>query len=153
MYTVYLGLHDKSSLDRDGTYSLPTIKMSVSKVVVVNWKNLLIILTKNSNFFNKKHAGYSSSTYLNDIALIYLSSNVTLNNFIQIGISLQILPFYLQTTKTFWFNNYLACLPTVTSSSYPGTNLNVYAAGWGTLSSGKIFCSISSSYSLKMFTD
>ena len=36
MYTVYLGLHDKSTIDLYGTFQPPTIKMNVSKVVVVN---------------------------------------------------------------------------------------------------------------------
>ena len=36
------------------------------------------------------------------------------------------------------FNNniQIACLPRLLSSTYPGTNVDVYAAGWGTLSSG-----------------
>lgn len=42
MYTIFLGLHDKSSLDRDGTYSPPTVKMNVSKVVVVNNANIFL---------------------------------------------------------------------------------------------------------------
>ena len=45
-----------------------------------------------------------------DIALLYLTNEVTLNNYIQ-----------------------TACLPTSSSTSYPGVNLDVYAAGWGFL--------------------
>ena len=37
MYTVYLGLHDKTMI-KYGLYSPPTVKMSVSKVVVVNFE-------------------------------------------------------------------------------------------------------------------
>ena len=35
MYTVYLGLQDKSTIDKNGNVQGPAIKMSVSKVVVV----------------------------------------------------------------------------------------------------------------------
>jgi len=35
--------------------------------------------------------------------------------------------------------NFEACLPPVVSNSYPGTDSNVYAAGWGTLYSGSTF--------------
>ena len=40
--------------------------------------------------------------------MLYLTSDVTLNNYIQI-----------------------ACLPSATSSTFPGTNVFAYAAGWG----------------------
>jgi trypsin len=63
---------------------------------------------------NKKHASYSDTTFQNDIALLYLASDVTLNNYIQI-----------------------ACIPSTSSTSYPGINLDVYAAGWGLLSSSE----------------
>ena len=39
MYTVYLGLQDKSDINRN--ISFPTVKMSVSQIVVVN-KNLFL---------------------------------------------------------------------------------------------------------------
>lgn len=43
MYTIFLGLHDKwDILGRDGTYSPPTVKMNVSKVVVVNNANIFL---------------------------------------------------------------------------------------------------------------
>ncbi len=42
-----------------------------------------------------------------------LSSDVVLNNYIQIG-----------------------CLPGIKSNTYPGTNVDVYAAGWGRLNFG-----------------
>ena len=35
MFTVYLGLQDKTSIDSSGTYSAPTVKMAVSCVVKV----------------------------------------------------------------------------------------------------------------------
>jgi hypothetical protein len=35
-FTVFLGLHDKTSLVTTGTYSAPTVKSSVSNVVVVS---------------------------------------------------------------------------------------------------------------------
>ena len=63
-------------------------------------------------FLFNKHESWYDTTFRNDIALFYLSSDVTLNNYIQI-----------------------ACLPTSTSTSYPGVNLDVYAVGWGKLSS------------------
>ena len=46
------------------------------------------------------------------MALLYLSADVTLNSNIQ-----------------------TACLPTSSSTSYPGENIEVYAAGWGLLNS------------------
>ena len=35
MFSVYLGLQDKSSIDSSDSFSLPTVKSSVAKVVVV----------------------------------------------------------------------------------------------------------------------
>jgi secreted trypsin-like serine protease len=91
-YSVFLGLQDKTSIVTSGTYSAPTVKSTVSSFVA------------NPSF---------NPTYLtNDIALLKLSSPVTLNNYIQI-----------------------ACLPTAQSTTYPGVGLSVYAAGWGLLSS------------------
>jgi secreted trypsin-like serine protease len=90
MYTVYLGLHDKSALN-----AAPSVAMNVSSIRV--------------------HELYASSSYDNDIALLYLSKSATLSNYIQI-----------------------ACLPTASSSYYPGSSKICYAAGWGTLSSGGV---------------
>ena len=45
-----------------------------------------------------------------------LSSDVVLNNNIQLG-----------------------CLPGIKSNTYPGTNVDVYAAGWGALNSSDVF--------------
>jgi secreted trypsin-like serine protease len=59
------------------------------------------------------HEQYNPVDTSNDIALLFLEMNVTLSNNIQI-----------------------ACLPTAPSETYPGTNVSVYAAGWGALSSG-----------------
>jgi trypsin len=92
MFTIYLGLHDKSELETS-SLNVNTVAMNASNVFV--------------------HENYSSSDYSNDIALLFLPTNVTLNNYIQI-----------------------ACLPKESSNTYPGTNVSVYAAGWGTLSSG-----------------
>ena len=58
-------------------------------------------------FFFTKNPNFVSSTFNNDIALLYLTSPVTLNNYIQ-----------------------LACLPS-SSTTYPGTNVFGYAAGYG----------------------
>ena len=55
-----------------------------------------------------KHESYDSNNQANDIAILTLSSDVVLNNYIQIG-----------------------CLPGIKSNTYPGTNVDVYAAGWG----------------------
>jgi secreted trypsin-like serine protease len=88
MFTVHLGLHDKSKLNIS-----PSVAMNVSSI--------------------RKHEHYSSSSLANDIAILTLTNKATLNNYIQI-----------------------ACLPTASSSSYPGTNVDVYAAGWGALSFG-----------------
>ena len=115
MYFVYLGLHDKTSLVTSSTYSFPTVKMTPQSLYVVIFKLLLFtfIFTGRFPIFNK-HESYDDKTLRNDIALFYLSTDVTLNNYIQI-----------------------ACLPTSTSTStsYPGVNLDVYAVGWGKLSS------------------
>lgn len=59
-----------------------------------------------------KHASYDANTYLNDIALLILDSDITLNTYVK-----------------------LACLPNA-STTYPPVNQNVWASGWGALSSG-----------------
>ncbi len=84
MYTVYLGTYDL----RFST-SLPSINMSVSGII--------------------RNANFSDSTFLDDIALLKLSSPVTLNNYIQV-----------------------ACLPN--TSYYPsGIEISAYIVGWGDL--------------------
>jgi hypothetical protein len=60
----------------------------------------------------KKHEGYNSTAKQNDIALLYLTTDVTLNSFIQ-----------------------TACLPPYSSVYYPGLNMDVFAVGWGLLAS------------------
>ena len=62
--------------------------------------------------FIKKHLSFNATTRLNDIAMLYLTSDVALNSYIQ-----------------------PACLPPSSSSSYPGTNVDVFTAGWGYLNS------------------
>jgi hypothetical protein len=47
--------------------------------------------------------------------MLYLTRDVTLNNYIQ-----------------------PACLPSASSTSYPGTYVDVYTAGWGFLNSGDV---------------
>jgi secreted trypsin-like serine protease len=69
------------------------------------------VILKAKFYLKKKHPSYSSTTLQNDIAMLYLSAAVTLNSYIQI-----------------------ACLPTTTSTSYPGVGVSVYAAGWGVTS-------------------
>ena len=88
MIVIYLGLQDKSVIASDGTVPLPAVKKSISVI--------------------RKHPSWDSTTLLNDLALLYLSSDVTLSNYIQV-----------------------ACLPSAVSSTYPGTNVFAYAAGWG----------------------
>ena len=66
MFEAYLGLQDKTSISFSGTYSAPTVKVDISKVIM--------------------HENYNSVTFTNDIALLFLTSNVTLNQNIQIGI-------------------------------------------------------------------
>ena len=39
MYTVYLGVQDKTSIDSSNTVTFPAIKMSVDRVVVVKKKH------------------------------------------------------------------------------------------------------------------
>ena len=52
---------------------------------------------------------YDSNTYFHDIGLIFLSSNVTLNNYVQ-----------------------TACLPPFQSSTIPAASLTGVTVGWGT---------------------
>ena len=112
MFSIYLGLHNKSSIALDGTYSLPTIKVNAIDAFVVLItlflliKSIIVILSlKKLN----KHPSFSgTSTLRNDLGLIRLAYNVTLNNYIQ-----------------------LACLPSQLSISFPGTSGDAYAAGWG----------------------
>lgn len=60
MYTVYLGVHDRTKLDQS-----PAIRVSVKKVY--------------------RHENYDENSKLNDIAIIKLSRDVELNPFIQIS--------------------------------------------------------------------
>ena len=42
MFSVYLGLHDKTSIENSGTYSAPTIKVDVAEQRIVRNKNFYI---------------------------------------------------------------------------------------------------------------
>jgi hypothetical protein len=54
MFSVYLGLHDKTSIVNSGTYSAPTIKVTVSEQRLVSKENLfllsLLLIKKIDNF-------------------------------------------------------------------------------------------------------
>jgi hypothetical protein len=63
---------------------------------------MIQFLTKN------KHEAYDDDNLLNDIALLILDRDVTLNEKIQ-----------------------LACLPQSLSKTYPGNNVDGWIAGWG----------------------
>jgi hypothetical protein len=56
----------------------------------------------------KKHEAYDEMSILNDIALLILDRDVTLNENIQI-----------------------ACIPNASSNTYPGTNVDGWIVGWG----------------------
>lgn len=88
MYSVHLGVHDRTDLSSTGA-----VTASVSAVY--------------------SHESYDDVNVLNDIAVLKLSSKVTLSSLIQ-----------------------PACLPDQKSNSYPVPDRASYAAGWGTLSSG-----------------
>ena len=68
----------------------------------------------NVSYVNKiiTHSEYDPTTRKNDIALLILSSEVTLSSNIQ-----------------------LSCLPSTNSDSYPGSDVNGYVVGWGAISS------------------
>ena len=36
MFSVYLGLHDKTSIDNTGTYAPPTVKVDIAEQFIVN---------------------------------------------------------------------------------------------------------------------
>lgn len=86
IYTVYLGLHDKSRLSS-------AVRRSIKSYTI--------------------HPNYNRINFLNDIAIIKLSSKVKLNNRIQV-----------------------ACLPEDTQMYPKTTNINAFIAGWGTTSFG-----------------
>jgi len=65
MYSVYLGLYDRTSILAGGTCSAPCVKAPVSKVVT--------------------NSGFNSNTLVNDIALLHLTSPVALSNNIQLA--------------------------------------------------------------------
>jgi len=91
-FDVYAAVHDKVFLQTTAVPPSPGVRRKVIRAV--------------------KHASYDSTTMLNDIALLILDQNITLNTYVK-----------------------LACLPN-SSSSYPPVNQNAWASGWGTLSSG-----------------
>ena len=114
MFTIYLGLQDKTTIINN-VVPPPAVVAKASKVVRVccfyHYFYSEIFFAYTFHFKPQKHAFFNEKTYINDIALIYLTNDVTLSNSIQ-----------------------LACLPSNKSSTYPGTNKFAYAAGWGTLS-------------------
>lgn len=88
--------------------------------VYLGVKNISLIRGKNVQapaslaYVNKiiKHAEYDPVTRKNDIALLILSSEVSLSSSIQIS-----------------------CLPSSKSDSYPGIDVNGFVVGWGAISS------------------
>ena len=100
MFNIYAGV---SSV----TNSPNAVKLAVKKVVVVS-KIHIILLIKKIKTIILKHAQYSSTTYLNDIALFLLSSPIQFNQYIQ-----------------------PACLPNPSYGSvYPTTVQTAYLQGW-----------------------
>jgi secreted trypsin-like serine protease len=88
MLAIYLGVQNKSSISNYGNFTAPTVQMSVQTVLI--------------------NPSWNATTDENDLAILYLTSNVILNKYIQI-----------------------ACLPSAVSTSYPGTSVFAYAAGFG----------------------
>lgn len=86
MYTVYLGLHDRNRLSS-------AVKKSIKSYTI--------------------HPNYNRANFLNDIAIIKLSSQVKLNDRIQV-----------------------ACLPEDTKMYPKNTNINAFIVGWGTTTFG-----------------
>lgn len=92
MYTVYLGQYDLNYL-----YDAPAQEFSVRTIV--------------------KHENYDSVNVLNDVALLILNTQVTLDSYIQI-----------------------ACLPDRSVSYYPTlTDIAGYVAGWGDMYNNNTF--------------
>jgi hypothetical protein len=101
-----LGVHDTSKL----ATSVSVVKIKGSNIVVVSfllYLNIFSIKNFIYNFFIK-HENYNDTTYENDIALLKLPYEVTLNKYIQV-----------------------ACLPQQPSSSYPSSNQSAWIVGWG----------------------
>ena len=92
-----IGLYDRSTLNKSNIS--PAVRYKVEKVV--------------------RHQFYDSKSYLNDIALLILSENVTLTRNIQI-----------------------ACVPGVTSTYYPNPNIKSIAVGWGVTIQGGLMSNI-----------
>jgi len=87
MYDVYVGLQNSAFLSTGASY-YPAVKFAASDVYT--------------------HPGFSSSSLLNDVAILKLKDLITLSG--------QAQP---------------ACLTYETSSIFPGTNLNAWIVGWG----------------------
>lgn len=115
MFKVYLGAQDISSIVSSGTANGPAVKVGVSNIVTVryrenNFKSIIVFLILIFFFYSllkTKHPSFDSDSVLNDIAIFKLSNSVNLNPNIK-----------------------LACLPKSTSSAYPPSSDSVYAAGW-----------------------
>jgi hypothetical protein len=92
MFTIYVGIYNKSD-----KLSFPTQVFSAKKVV--------------------RSSNYDTNTNLNDIALIVLNKEATLNQYVQI-----------------------ACLPDPTVKVYPSQN-NIFSwiVGWGDLFGNKTY--------------
>jgi len=67
---------------------------------------------------------------LNDIALIKLSTNVTLNTFVQV-----------------------ACLPNIQSSNYPVDQVDIWTSGWGDINENGSFSYILNNIKLTIYHD
>ena len=108
-FKFILGIQDKSAISGLTSSSSPGVAITASSTITVRF-NLTTQVKKYNQFvffFNKiQHALYSSSTYLNDIALVILSTKVNLTNYIQ-----------------------PACLPTSVNLTYPGTSVWSWVAG------------------------
>ena len=90
-FRVYLGVKNISSI-RGKNVQAPAILAYVNKIIT--------------------HAEYDPVTRKNDIALLILSSEVSLSSSVQIS-----------------------CLPSSNPNSYPGIDVNGFVVGWGAISS------------------
>lgn len=77
-----------------------------------------------------KHLDYNPTTFFDDVAIIKLSKNITLNEYIQV-----------------------ACLPIYQSDNYPSTQVDAYTAGWGDTSENGSFTNTLNNVKMYVYPD